>query len=432
MKKYLLIYLLLFVVVFVTACEDRTDIAAPAAPSTGSANFTRFVAVGNSLTAGYQSSSLYQSAQEYSYAKLIADQVGTKFEYPAYSDPGTGGRLEVVSLTPFATASNPAKGVPLNLNYAAPYNNLGIPGAFLYDFLNAYDSTTCFTAAGGVRNPMFNLVLRNQGGTQLTQFLQLKAQSPTFIIFWLGNNDVLGFAASGGVAPITPQPLFSTFLKASFDSLASLGVPVVVGNLIDVTVTPLVTTVGGQLRQQGINAVFGVKGDGSVGLLDLTQNLLTLNASAELAAGKGTSPSNPLSNNVVLDNAEIVAIKTAVGTYNAMIQAEAVARNFVYTDINAEFLKFAAATQSAAGGIVIDGLKFSVIYLTGGLFSLDGVHPSNQGAAVIANTFISSINTAFGASIPKINLATIPSGLPLKTGPISIKDIKAPEFKYIF
>ncbi|MBT8380938.1 MAG: hypothetical protein KJO59_01125, partial [Ignavibacteria bacterium] len=125
-------------------CDDYNKLTAPGI-SLGSADFSRFVSIGNSLTMAEQSSSVFESSQMFSFGKLIANQVETVYEQAIFSGPGTGGRLEVEKMDPFTIFENEAQGSPTNITYPAPYNNLGIKGAFLTDVLNAFSSTTCYT-----------------------------------------------------------------------------------------------------------------------------------------------------------------------------------------------------------------------------------------------------------------------------------------------
>ncbi|GJQ32995.1 MAG: hypothetical protein HBSAPP04_18340 [Ignavibacteriaceae bacterium] len=414
MKKFFsIISVFALSVILFTGCQDRSDLTAPAAPSTGTANFTRYVAIGNSLTAGYQSGSVFESAQRYSYAAQIANQVGTTFAYPNVGEPGTKGRIEVVSVSPFVSYINPNSGPLLNATYPKPYNNLGISGALLYDFMNAYDSLSCFSAVfGGSPNPMFNLVLRNTGGAKTTQWLQLKAQQPTFVTFWLGSNDILGHAASGGTVPYTPVATFTALYNQAMDSLKSLNVPVAVANILDVTVAAYFTTVGGQLQQQGVTAVWGIAGTGDTIPMPLSSNLLTLTAAAELAAGKGLSKANPISNRFILDQAEIVTVKSIIAQYNTVIQNAATAKDFAFVNAHALLMQIAAAYPT--GGYFVDGVKFTPVFVTGNLFSLDGVHPTSQAHGLVANAFISAINSKYNATIPLINISTIPGSLIFK------------------
>ncbi|HKK45967.1 MAG TPA: hypothetical protein VJ964_10625, partial [Balneolaceae bacterium] len=118
----------------VYSCKDYNSVNFKT-PS-GDADFSSVVAIGNSLTAGYQSGALYQSAQKYSFPALVAGQIEgvQKFEQPLISDPGIGGRI---GLNNDLADPSPAQeqGSPINTNLDRPYNNLGVPGAVLADFL---------------------------------------------------------------------------------------------------------------------------------------------------------------------------------------------------------------------------------------------------------------------------------------------------------
>ncbi len=251
-KRFYIIYTVILALLVFAGCQDKTDLTAPTMnPKSGNADLTRFVVIGNSLAAGYQSGALYASAQQYSFGNQIAKQVGTTYEMPLISDPGSGGRIEIKQLFPLppVLTYNTNKGQPTNLNYPMPYNDLGVPGALLYDVMNATSSTTCASYVFSQQpNPFFDLILRGQG----TQFAQAKAMHPTFVILWIGNNDVLGFATSGGVAPNapTPTPTFQYLYSQLADSVASLGAQVVVANIPEVTAIPYFTTVGPVMAQE--------------------------------------------------------------------------------------------------------------------------------------------------------------------------------------
>jgi len=53
--------------------------------------------------------------------------------------------------------------------------------------------------------------------------------------------------------------------------------------------------------------------------------------------------------------------------------------------------------------MVYNGVNFSTQFVTGGAFSLDGIHLNSKGNALLANEFIKVINQYFGANIPGIN-----------------------------
>ena len=350
MKIKLLVTVLLFTFAFIS-CTDYTELEAPVSTpvETGTADFTKFVSIGNSITAGYQSGTIYQSGQMYAYPNLIAQQVGVKFEMPYVSDPGLGGRMEVQSLSPFTIYYNTSAGAPLNLNYPAPYNNLGVPGALLYDVYYATSSTTCASNVfGGTPNPYFDLILRNSALNLGTQLQQALAQNPTFVTLWIGNNDVLGYATSGGTSPAAPTDAttFGQLFGGIGQGLAQSGAKVVVANIPNVTTIPFFTTVGLQIAinpsipwsSLPLGFVYQKAGESSVGSGSATKDnllhaeiLVTLKGSAyasllgqstgkfyrdyhfpALPAGIDTTqpfgfhPQNPFPNAFVLDADEIV------------------------------------------------------------------------------------------------------------------------------
>ena len=416
MKVYkLLIALSISLMLIFTACEDRSDLTAPQAPSTGSADFSKFYSLGNSLTQGEQGGSVFQSAQQYSYTNLIAQQVQTSYVYPIFPDPGSGGRIEVVTIDPFVTTTNTNATTPTNLTYDGVYNNLGVKGAFLWDVFNATTASDCYTATQltaygvSVPNPMFDAVLRGQG----TMLQQAIASNPSLVTLWIGNNDVLAYATRGGLFPPTQPAQFQEWYGTILGQLSAAGIDVVVANIPNVTGVPFFNTVGPQLIAQGISVVVGTKSDGTIAPMDLTKNLLLLTATTELAAGKGTSADNPLSNGVILDEGEIANAVALVNGYNQIIAGLAAAYGYSVVDINSVF------DDIAKNGLTMDGMQFSSQYVNGGLFSLDGVHPSNHGYALIANEFIKVINSKFGASIPLVNMGTIPASLPLSSSSTS-------------
>ena len=127
--------------------------SAPTGPVIGFGNttVTKYVAVGNSLTAGYQSNGLFQSAQTYSYPNLIAQQLtkaganlGT-FEQPYWPDPGSGPFPGIATRyillgwsgsTPIIGPGGEAVVAPSNSALPRPYDNLGIPGIPLAGFMD--------------------------------------------------------------------------------------------------------------------------------------------------------------------------------------------------------------------------------------------------------------------------------------------------------
>jgi hypothetical protein len=126
----------------------------------------------------------------------------------------------------------------------------------------------------------------------------------------------------------------------------------------------------------------------------------------------GVHPQNPWPDALILDPGEIITAVNTVDGYNAVIQSVATANGFGYVDFNGYFKTIRAADFPIDGpGTVINGLSFKTFFVVGGLFSLDGVHPTSQGQGIIANKFIEVINSKFGANIPLVDVSTIPGSL---------------------
>ena len=413
-----------------------------------SADVKKYVSIGNSLTAGFQSNGLYKSAQIYGYPKLIAQQltaasatIGT-FEIPYWEDTGSYGadgkasRLVLKSLTgPVIVTEGVSPGVLSNTALARPYDNLGIPGAVIYDFLD----TTNFTTKSGARlNPFFASILRSSAfGANILK--QAKALNPDLVSFWLGNNDVLGYATSGGVSPSAPTSAsaFAALYSQALDSLRAAlpNAKIVVGNIPDVKAVPYFTTIGPKVAASlptGVYARYQMHGNAGVAydssrFTETNAPYLTLTSSTYapyigVASGKwykdnkypalptgidttkpfGVHPQNPLPDALVLDASEQAVAQTAITAFNTSIAAAATKDNAALVDVNTIF------NNIKANGITVGGVKYTTDFITGKLFSLDGVHPSAKGQGIVANEFIKAINSKFSFTIGEVDISALP------------------------
>ena len=66
----------------------------------------------------------------------------------------------------------------------------------------------------------------------------------------------------------------------------------------------------------------------------------------------------------------------------------------------------------AQNGIVINNYQATATFL-GGLFGLDGIHPTNTGYALIANQFIDTMNASLKTTIADVNVSAIAASDPL-------------------
>lgn len=284
---YTLSLLLLF-----GACEQETielqgpepdltnvvDEPCPPGATAGSADFTKFVTIGNSLTAGYQAGALFNEGQANSLSKILAEQfecVGgsTTFNQPdinselgfntAITPNPVGdvflGRLLLQGTppTPQPTISS-AAAAPSPVNPAFMYtgspdavgitelNNFGVPGIQLGQAL--IPQTGDWTMAADPRfNPYYARFASTPGtSTILSDAISSLSNGGTFFSFWLGNNDVLGYAISGATNPaiFTSTANFEAYYNSAIDNLLAVpNVKGVVGNIPNVTTIPYFTTV---------------------------------------------------------------------------------------------------------------------------------------------------------------------------------------------
>lgn len=263
MKKY--IYkasvLALFAGVLFTSCEPEVDYDVN--PSAGAElDFSNYVAVGNSLTAGYQDGGLYREAQLNSYPAILADQFeevgGGEFVQPLFSEAERNGSgyLRLAGLpTPTSPVLEPVTtelavrrdvqplpGGPRLTKFTDPVNNLAVPG------ISVLSAAT--PVYGGV-NPYFERLLTDAEVGQKSYLQKVAETQPTFFTMWLGNNDVLTYATNGAVAdptnPFSDKTPVATFRAVYTQMLAALTkggeVEGVVANIPDVTAVPFFTTV---------------------------------------------------------------------------------------------------------------------------------------------------------------------------------------------
>lgn len=123
----------------------------------------------------------------------------------------------------------------------------------------------------------------------------------------------------------------------------------------------------------------------------------------------GLDSLNPWPNAYALDSLEQAATKNAVTAFNSTISSVAAAKGAKLVDVYAIF------NQINAQGFEVGGETYTTAYISGNLFSLDGVHPSSRGYGIVANEFIKVMNASFGTSIPYVDVSTLP-GIPYGLG----------------
>jgi len=474
-KIRIIIVGLLALALVLTGCTlfapDETVLTQPAVDA-GDTDFTTFVALGNSLTAGYQSGALYQSTQTKGFAAMLATAMGTDFELPLIEDPGfydpalPVGHLAVsfddegdASIAPVPWPGGP--GSPpalLNAALTAPYHNLGVPGALTVDLLNAYDAGT--SASGD--NTYFDMILRNAAidwtqlgaaAADLSALEQAVFLNPTFVSLWIGNNEILGAATAGSGTPLVGSATFGFLYDQLVTGLVTAlpDADFVIANIPPVTAAAFFTTVpwfvidadqnpvDGDPVTEGIQFVGLIAEDGGIDFQLEAGDLVTIkllsydgdtSGTPDLEEGMGIPDpvligalmaqgmseedaiaalptlfplhGTPVPGALTLSAAEVLELADETAAFNAIIAAEAAEHGIPVVDIHS---KFAAM---ATDGVDWNGHHYTTEFVTGGLFSLDGVHPSTIGHAIATSWFIETINETYGSNLEMPSAPVVP------------------------
>jgi hypothetical protein len=411
-------------IVAAAGCADSGDHLLVRTPPQGGALFERYVALGNSITAGMISSGLTAETQMQAYPVLLAQAAGAEFGVPLLV-PGPGCPVPLAGpLTPSTEQPVCVRAVP------APrvVQNLAVPGVRIADL---------FRIPPGDLAGLHTLLVGHQ-----TQAGAMISAQPTFVSAWIGNNDALLAAVSGVLGPhaagappaLTPLAEF----QASVDQLAAAiraagpqGV-MLVGVVDPVIAVPLLqpgayffAARDAQGRFQGVKPV-------------------NLNCSPVTALGQP----NPLARNLVsfrvladpnipeincdpaaygglhlLDTQEQAIVRQRVADYNAALAAAAATNGWLFVDPNLILGQYlmerdadgrypwlrkcqdlaTAATPAQLQAAVLNSCPVTgptaAPTFFGTLMSHDGVHPSAAAHRILTSRFAAAINARHGTSL---------------------------------
>ena len=505
---YLKISLVLAAFVLTISCEPELDPSVEDDQNqiyeSGEANFNNYVAVGNSLTAGFMDGALYREGQQNSFPNIMAGQFefagGGEFNQPLMND-NLGGLLlngeqeqpnrfvlavdELGNPAPAPLAGNPTTEITNTLS--GSFNNMGVPGARSFELtVNGYGNAGNLPTAA---NPYF---VRFASSPDASVIEDAAAQSPSFFSLWIGNNDVLGYATNGGSgvdqtgnpdattygpADITDPQLFAQVYSGLVESLNQSASGGVIFNIPDVTSIPffkvvppnpvpldeetanqlnaqfeayntqvlgglaqigLITSEEAQQRQINFSAgdnfvtmqdenltdlstilqgpPFSLDPQTAQTLSQLRQatpaDLIPLSASSFIGTTVNDNPnlingvSVPLSDEYVLTQDEQNAIQAATNAYNTTIASVAEQNDLAFVDVNS------ILNEVNESGIPFSGGILTSEFVTGGSFSLDGIHLTARGNALIVNRAIEAINEQYGSTVPMVNIGDFKSITP--------------------
>lgn len=363
-----------------TGCFICALLLATSGQAANPPDLSRLVVVGDSLMAGFRDGGLVDLYQKEGIAAVIAGQARTPLSQPLMGWPGFPNVLVMGSAGP-ERAPGTSTG---RVDVTQQPMNLAVPRQMVADALRLrpdfpIDSIT-------------DLILGLPGlfgGVAKSQVEWAEALAPTTILVWIGNNDSLIAAIDGDPGSMTPEASFAADYATLLDRLAATGATLVVANIPDVAVIPYVQPAQNVAGIMGVpfamfSAALGVNAD----------DHLNLDAIAEAGAIlRGLKPP-PLGGNFILTPAEIAAIRERTAKFNAAIATQAAQKGAILVDTDA-FLKRLQAEGGRLPGKTLSTALF------GGIFSLDGIHPTKEGAALTANEFIRALNTA-GANVPMV------------------------------
>lgn len=446
MKLKYILFLVISGLLFYS-CEPEIDAYSY---ESGNADFSNYVAIGNSLTAGYADGALYKEGQENSYAMMLANQFknygGGEFPQPYMpTDDGVG-----VSVTPQGfvfrtktvvgfntdclgtTSISPVPSNPgasqaelqgqLLTPVTGPFNNFGVPGAKSFHLI-APGYGDMAGVPLGTANPFFARFASSPVTSVIGDAI---GRLPSFYTLWIGGNDALLYAISGGMGDtLTGQNTFAFALNTALQALQATGAKGAIANLPDIASIPFFTTVppNGYVLTQGqadtLNLFLGSFGfsyqagpnyfimedpNSQLGFRQMKEGeylLITVpQDSLKCAFWGGFNPVLQLPvaipGQYVLDANEVAAVDAAISGYNATIQAMADQYDLALADMHGFF-------ASLENGLVFDGESFSTDFITGNGLSTDGIHMTPKGNALAANQFIEAINKKYGSNIPLVS-----------------------------
>ncbi len=372
--------------VSVASCADLSS-----GPEGNSANLNRYVAMGSSVSMGVASDGIVAESQLQAWPRLLAADVGVEFSTPQIQAPGCRAplvaplanlrRADNTLITDVGTCAENAAGVTL------PSQNVAISGA------TAGDATGSTPHAS---RPLYGRIL----GTGQTQLTAMRSMNPTFVSVEFGANELLP-ALSGLVTDLdvggfggSMTSITTTIRQQTTAQAIYALVPT------DLRKFPAVRTATEMASQRAAfatrNVAVNANCDASPNYVTLTGKIIPALLSGATRAAGGLGPADlscadvPNTRDGVLTEAEFATINTAAAALNTTITNRATAGGFATFSLGALY------------DTAKDGVPFSLQALLtsptpfGSLISLDGIHPSATGQAVLAAAAKAGIIAKYG------------------------------------
>jgi lysophospholipase L1-like esterase len=403
--------------VLLGACVgDGDEVLSPRVPLAGGELFQRYVSLGNSITAGYQSDGINDSTQVRAYPVLLAERAGAEFYAPLVMRPGCPRpfRSPLGATGRVTAASGDTTSTCVRINNPPFVSNLAVPGERIGDLLTF--------PAGNVGKLHTLLVGPN------TQLQAMTNARPSLVSVWIGNNDALQAGLSGNLALLTPTALFAARADSVLDAIqAAAPRDAIVIGVINPSIAPLLQRGAyfhlayiGEIsagrpspfgRPVNANCAPGTPGGArQVSLAIASQATTGPGAIAEVSCAADAP--------FVLNEEEATTLTASVNAFNTALQQGTVGRrpdggNWLYIDPMAILNPFvndparlrkcqglATATTPAQFQAAVTNTCPSLTAGFGSLISFDGVHPSSAAHVIIANYVAAQLNTRYGLTLP--------------------------------
>jgi hypothetical protein len=402
--------------------------------SRGEINPEKFVMVGGSHVSGYMDDALYYEGQMNSIAQMLAQQLSlvgmSGFRQPLVQANSVGVSFSglaamylnyktdckgVSSLSPVRIASSGDVGIlSENLyNASALFGNYGIPGIKLAEM-----QTTGYAAL----NPFFARMASSGNSSALQD---INATQASFYALFLGLEDVLAYAKSGGTQALPELADFQTNYENVIQTLTANGSKAVIGLIPDVSEMPYFTTIPwnglnlDSANNNTLNAVYNPLGyyfnvgfnpfmivDTAANMFGVRQIIndeyLLLSLPLDSVKCNQMGVLFPIRDEFVLDQGEQIELRNKIELYNTSIKNLAAQYNLAVADVK-------SLVHQLKTGFVYNGISLSAKFVSGGAYSLDGIHFNPRGNALVANEFIRAINAKFNSKIPELNAGSFRS-----------------------
>jgi len=410
------------------ACVGDDEVLNPAVDPAAGALFVRYVSLGNSITAGFQSAGIVDSTQRNAYPNLLARAAGNiPFNQPLFARPG----CPPLMTAPLVASTAASTCVRVDSSRVAYRGNVAVPGVRIADL---------FAIPGGQLSQLYTLIT---GGR--TEIQAMTDAQPTFVSAWIGNNDALSAALSGTLGPLaagadsnlTRLAPFQASVTQMANAIKASGAQgaVIIGVVFADSAAPLLQP-GAYFylaRDPATNRFNGKLVNNNCSPVNnlgqpnpLSANMVSFQIVSSALPEINCDPASPQGGTFLLDAAERAFLGARIAAFNAALKAAADANGWLYvnpmdilrpelarTGTGAQAGRFNQIRKCQALATAATAAQFQAAVLNscpvtgptaapgffGALISYDGVHPSTAAHVLVARSLAASINAKYGTKL---------------------------------